>query len=120
MNAIHYSHVLMMSKAIREYVKNCGCDKVLANHALLQPLNVKRALEGLEIPFDIKIHGSAILFVLKKHPQYTPLAVEAIEACNKLIAGTQHVVNQVNVMVVCSDIIINVLIHIALYYCSSR
>ena len=88
-------HVDMMAKALRSYVQTCGCDKILANHALLQPLNVKRALEGLDIPFDIKIHGSAILFVLSKHPKYIPLAVEAINACNKVIAGTEHVVGQI-------------------------
>lgn len=89
-------HVNMMSKAIRKVVDMWGCDKVIANHAILQPLNVKRALEGTNVPFDIKIHGSSITFVLKKFPKYMPLAVEAINACNKVIAGTEHVVNQVN------------------------
>ena len=86
----------MMAKAIREAVDKWGCHKVLANHALLQPVNVKRALEGTNIPFDIKIHGSGITFVLQKYPKYKPLAIEAINACNKVIAGTQHVVDQVS------------------------
>jgi len=88
-------HVSMMAKAIGDGVRMWGCDKVLANHALLQPLNVKRALEETNIPFDIKIHGSSILFVLDKYPKYKPLAIEAINACNKIIAGTQHVVQQI-------------------------
>ena len=85
----------MMAKAVREACQRWKIDKVLANHALLQPINVKRGLEGLDVPFDIKIHGSAITFILKKFPKYMPYAVEAINACNKVIAGTQHVVDQV-------------------------
>ena len=87
----------MMAKAVREATQRWKIDKVLSNHALLQPINVKRGLEGTGVPFDIKIHGSAITFVLKKFPKYLPYAVEAIEACNKIIAGTQHVVDQVGI-----------------------
>lgn len=85
----------MMAKAVNDAVKRWKIDKVLSNHALLQPINVKRGLEGTNVPFDIKIHGSAITFILKRYPKYLPYAVEAINACNKVIAGTQHVVDQV-------------------------
>ncbi|CAH1787543.1 unnamed protein product [Owenia fusiformis] len=88
-------HIELTSKAIREAVDLWGCDKVLANHALLSPVNVKRALEGTDVPFDIKIHGSGILFVLAPHPVYKKYAIEAIEKCNKIIAGTNHIVRQV-------------------------
>jgi len=90
-----------MAKAIRDACGRWKVDKVLANHALLQPINVKRGLEGLNIPFDIKIHGSAITFILKKFPKYLPYAVEAINACSKVIAGTQHVVDQVHMFYFC-------------------
>ena len=89
----------MMAKAVREACQRWKIDKVLSNHALLQPINVKRGLEGLDVPFDIKIHGSAITFILKKFPKYMPYAVEAINACNKVIAGTQHVVEQVSIFI---------------------
>jgi len=88
-------HINMMAKAVKDVCTRWKVDKVLSNHALLQPINVKRGLEGLDIPFDIKIHGSAITFILKKFPKYMPYAVEAIEASNKVIAGTLHVVDQV-------------------------
>ena len=70
----------MMAKAVKDVCTRWKVDKVLSNHALLQPINVKRGLEGLNIPFDIKIHGSAITFILKNFPKYMPYAVEAIEA----------------------------------------
>ncbi|XP_057307459.1 uncharacterized protein LOC130645474 [Hydractinia symbiolongicarpus] len=90
-------HIRMMATAIRKVIDMWGADKILSNHAVLQPINVKRALEGCtkKVPFDIKIHGSGIIFVLEKHPRFIPLAVEAINECNKVIAGSQHIVDQV-------------------------
>ncbi|XP_013421312.1 uncharacterized protein LOC106181476 [Lingula anatina] len=88
-------HISMTSKAIRKAVDMWGCDKVLTNHALLSPVNAKRALEGTGIPFDIKIHGSALIFVVDPHPQYKKYAIEAIKKCNRIIAGTRHTVSQV-------------------------
>lgn len=79
-----------------ELILQQGCDRVLSNHALLSPINTKRACEKYNTPFDIKIHGSGITFVLKPFPQFKKYAIEAILACEKIICGTKYIVDYLN------------------------
>ena len=67
-----------------------GVDRVLTNHALLSPVIAKRACEG-HVPFDVKIHGSAIHFSLKQRPELIKYAVEGLSHCEKIIAGTAYI-----------------------------
>ena len=64
-----------------------------ARQGQLSPVNTKRACEEYGVPFDIKIHGSGITFVLKPHPQHKKYTIEAIEACEKVVCGTQYIVD---------------------------
>ncbi|CAH1777195.1 unnamed protein product [Owenia fusiformis] len=88
------AHIRKMSEAIRRGINLWGCDQIIANHALLSPVNVKRAVEGLNVPFKIKIHGSALVFTLQPFPKFKPYAIEAFRECSHIIAGTHHVVQQ--------------------------
>ena len=56
-------------------------------------MDTKRACEEYGVPFDIKIHGSGTTFAPKPHPQYKKYTIEAIEACEKVACGSQHIVD---------------------------
>jgi glycosyltransferase involved in cell wall biosynthesis len=86
------NHITKTAAGIKRVLAQ-GVDRVLSNHALLSPVNAKRACEEYGVPFDIKIHGSGITFVLKPHPRYKKYTIEAIEACEKVVCGTQYIVD---------------------------
>lgn len=71
-----------------------GVDRVLANHVLLSPAVAKRACEGSRVPFDIKVHGSSLTFSLTQRPELMKYAVEGLRACEKIVAGTKYIVEQ--------------------------
>jgi glycosyltransferase involved in cell wall biosynthesis len=68
-----------------------GVDRVLANHALFSPVIARRALQKHGVPYDVKIHGSAIEYVLAPNPQYMKYAVEGLKAAERVFAGSRHV-----------------------------
>ncbi|MCK5572075.1 MAG: glycosyltransferase, partial [Bacteroidetes bacterium] len=68
-----------------------GVDRVLANHALFSPVIARRALQKHGVPYDVKIHGSAIEYVLAPHPQFMKYAVEGLKAAERMFAGSRHV-----------------------------
>ena len=70
-------------------------DKVLTNHAIFSPTIAARALEGTGIPFDIKIHGSAIVYSLKPHPKLFKYAIPGLKHATKIYTGTEYVRTQV-------------------------
>ena len=67
-----------------------GVDRILANHAILSPVITKRATEGTEIPYDVKIHGSSIIFSVKNRSELRRYALEGIKHCRKLIVGAKY------------------------------
>lgn len=68
-----------------------GVDRILTNHALLSPVIAKRACLGMQVPFDVKIHGSAITFSLKQRPELMKYAIEGLASCKKIVAGTTYI-----------------------------
>ncbi|XP_078349549.1 uncharacterized protein LOC144634471 [Oculina patagonica] len=67
-----------------------GVDRILANHAILSPVITKRATEGTGIPYDVKIHGSSIIFCVKNRHELRRYALEGIKNCRKLIVGAKY------------------------------
>lgn len=67
-----------------------GVDRILANHAILSPVITKRATEGTGVPYDVKIHGSSIIFSVKNRQELRRYAVEGIKNCHKLIVGAKY------------------------------
>ena len=51
-------HIEMTAAGLRKILAQ-GVDRVLANHSLLSPVIAKKACEGWEVPFDVKIHGGS-------------------------------------------------------------
>jgi len=83
-------HIESTARTLRAVAMQ-GAERVLANHVLLGPVIARRALEGTGVPFDVKVHGSAIEYSLVPHAPLMPLAVEGLAAAEWIYVGTRHV-----------------------------
>lgn len=88
------AHIAMTAHALRQVAAQ-GVDGVLANHALLSPVIARRALASTAVPYSIKIHGSAIEFVLVPYPRFMPYAWEGLHEADHVFVGTQYVRDRV-------------------------
>ena len=52
----------------REVVARARPDVALANHLVMGPLILARALAGTGVPYAVKVHGSALEYTVKPHP----------------------------------------------------
>jgi glycosyltransferase involved in cell wall biosynthesis len=76
--------------AVRDVVERARPDVALANHLVLGPAILARALGGTGIPYAVKIHGSALEYVVKPHPRFLPYAREALDAAGGVLVGSRH------------------------------
>lgn len=67
-----------------------GVDRILANHAILSPVISRRATEGTGVPYDVKIHGSSLIFSVKNRKELRGYALEGIKHCRRLIVGARY------------------------------
>ncbi len=88
------THIELTAAALRG-VARAGTDRVLANHVLLGPVIAKRGLEGTGVPYDVKIHGSALEYTLVPNPELMPLAIEGLSGAERIFVGSQHVRDRV-------------------------
>jgi glycosyltransferase involved in cell wall biosynthesis len=76
--------------AVREIVERAEPDVALANHLVMGPVILARALAGAA-PYAVKVHGSALEYTVKPHPErFLPLAREGIERANGVLVGSHH------------------------------
>ncbi|MFL5827081.1 MAG: glycosyltransferase family 4 protein [Thermoleophilaceae bacterium] len=65
-------------------------DVALANHALMGPAIVARAVGG-EVPYAVKIHGSALEYTIRPDPErFLPYAREGLEPAKGVLVGSRH------------------------------
>jgi len=65
-------------------------DVALANHLVMGPVILARALEGAA-PYAVKIHGSALEYTVRPNPErFLPYALEGIRGANGVLVGSQH------------------------------
>jgi glycosyltransferase involved in cell wall biosynthesis len=76
--------------AVREVAERVRPDVALANHLVMGPLVLARALAGLDVPYAIKIHGSGLEYTVKPHPRFLPHAVEGLAAARGVLVGSRH------------------------------
>jgi glycosyltransferase involved in cell wall biosynthesis len=74
--------------AVREVAERAAPDVALANHLIMGPLILARALDG--VPYAVKIHGSALEYVVKPHPRFLPHAREGLERAGGVLVGSRH------------------------------
>src|SRR4051794_23820397 len=74
--------------AVREVARRVRPDVALANHLVMGPAVLARALEG--VPYAVKIHGSALEYVVKPHPRFRPYAAEGLAGARGVLVGSRH------------------------------
>ncbi len=76
--------------AVREVAERVRPDVALANHAVMGPAILRRALVPLGVPYAVKIHGSALEYTVKRHPRFLPYALEGLEPARAVLVGSRH------------------------------
>jgi len=65
-------------------------DAALANHLVMGPLILARGLAG-QVPYAVKIHGSALEYVVKRDPdRFLPAAREGLAGARAVLVGSRH------------------------------
>ncbi len=76
--------------AVAEVAARAGAELALANHLVMGPVILARALEG-GIPFAVKVHGSALEYTVKPEPQrFLALAREGLAPARAVLVGSRH------------------------------
>src|SRR6476661_3151768 len=77
--------------AVRAVAERVRPDVALANHLVMGPAIVARALDGLGVPLAVKIHGSALEYTVKPHPErFMPFAEEGLAGARGVLVGSRH------------------------------
>jgi glycosyltransferase involved in cell wall biosynthesis len=76
--------------AVAEVAARSEPDVALANHLVMGPVILARALSEADVPFAVKVHGSALEYTVKPHPRFLPLAREGIRAAKGVLVGSRH------------------------------
>jgi glycosyltransferase involved in cell wall biosynthesis len=76
--------------AAREVAERVRPDVALANHLVMGPVVLARALAGLGVPYAVKIHGSALEYTVKPHPRFLPYAREGLAGAGGILVGSRH------------------------------
>src|SRR3954454_16448692 len=77
-------------ETVRRVVAETSPDIALANHAVMGPAILARALDD-EVPYAVKIHGSALEYVVKRDPErFGPFAREGLAPARGVLVGSLH------------------------------
>jgi glycosyltransferase involved in cell wall biosynthesis len=75
--------------AVREVAELVAPDVALANHLVMGPVVLARALDG--VPYAVKVHGSALEYTVKPHPErFLPYAREGLAPARAVLVGSRH------------------------------
>ena len=76
--------------AVRDLVARVEPDVALANHLVMGPAILARALGG-EVPYAVKVHGSALEYTVKPEAdRFLPYAREGLEPAAGVLVGSRH------------------------------
>jgi glycosyltransferase involved in cell wall biosynthesis len=76
-------------EAVRDVADAFDPDVALANHLVMGPVILARALD--DVPYAVKIHGSALEYTVKPHYQrFAPYAREGLANARAVLVGSQH------------------------------
>jgi glycosyltransferase involved in cell wall biosynthesis len=76
--------------AVREVAELSGAEVALANHLVMGPAIVARAIGG-RVPYAVKVHGSALEYTVRPEPErFLPYAREGLEQAGAVLVGSRH------------------------------
>lgn len=77
-------------QAVREVAERVRPDVALANHLVMGPAILARAL-AQEVPYAVKVHGSALEYTVKRDPQrFLAYAREGLAPARAILVGSLH------------------------------
>ncbi|MBA3306568.1 MAG: glycosyltransferase family 4 protein [Thermoleophilaceae bacterium] len=77
-------------EAVAEVVRSARPDVALANHLVMGPAILHRAL-GTEVPYAVKVHGSALEYTVRPAPaRFLPYATEGLSGARCVLVGSLH------------------------------
>lgn len=76
--------------AVREVTRRARPEVALANHLVMGPTILARALAGTGVPYAVKVHGSALEYTVKPHPRFLPWAREGLAGARTVLVGSRH------------------------------
>jgi glycosyltransferase involved in cell wall biosynthesis len=75
--------------AVRDVAELAEPEAGFANHAVMGPAILARALD--DVPYAVKIHGSALEYTVKPHYQrFAPYASEGLVPARAVLVGSRH------------------------------
>ena len=81
-------------RAVRDVAARARPDVALANHLVMGPLILARALEDA-IPYAVKVHGSDIEYTVAPHPErFVPPSREGVARARGLLVGSGHIADR--------------------------
>ena len=84
------AYVLANVQAVREVSELAQPQRALANHLVMGPVILARALEG-RVPYAVKIHGSALEYTVKPDPErFLGVAREGLAGASGVLVGSRH------------------------------
>ena len=76
--------------AVRDIADQAEPDVALANHLVMGPAILARALGG-RIPYAVKVHGSALEYTVRPNRErFLPYAREGLEQAGGVLVGSRH------------------------------
>jgi glycosyltransferase involved in cell wall biosynthesis len=83
----HY--IAANAAAVREVAERAEIDVALANHMVMGPVILARGVG--DVPYAVKIHGSALTYTVAPHPQrFLPYAFEGLAPARAVLVGSRH------------------------------
>jgi glycosyltransferase involved in cell wall biosynthesis len=77
--------------AVRELVELVDPQIALANHLVMGPVILARALAPSGVPYAVKVHGSALEYTVKPDPErFLPFAREGVAHARAILVGSHH------------------------------
>jgi glycosyltransferase involved in cell wall biosynthesis len=81
-------------RAVRDVVACARPDVALANHLVMGPLILARALLD-DVPYAVKVHGSDIEYTVAPHPErFVPPSREGVARASGLLVGSGHIADR--------------------------
>lgn len=76
--------------AVEQVVRDADPEVALANHLVMGPVILRRALGG-HVPYAVKVHGSALEYTVRPEPgRFLPYALEGLAGASCVLVGSRH------------------------------
>ena len=78
------------AEGVAEVARGARPDVALANHLVMGPAILRRALAG-SVPYAVKVHGSALEYTVRRQPErFLPYAREGLGGASCVLVGSRH------------------------------